>query len=120
LFLSLLKSRAASNAPFFVYIMCFGGKEREGKGENKGILNLEGGFQFQRSLTRSCFVEPFRVNALALRASKLLVLVTSRNILQLKGDVGTNWRSKLACGEVMRELILGGESKSCACALAEA
>jgi hypothetical protein len=42
LFLSLLKSRAASNAPFFVYIMCFGGKEREGKGENKGILNLEG------------------------------------------------------------------------------
>jgi hypothetical protein len=39
---SLLKSRAASNAPFFVYIMCFGGKEREGKGENKGILNLEG------------------------------------------------------------------------------
>lgn len=33
--------------------------------------SLEGGFQFQRSLTRSCFVEPFRVNALALRAWKL-------------------------------------------------
>lgn len=71
LFLSLLKSRTASNAPFFVYIMCFGGKEREGKGENNGVLNLEGGFQFQRSLTRLWSVEPFCVNALALRASKL-------------------------------------------------
>jgi hypothetical protein len=70
LFLSLLKSWTASNAPFLVYIMFFGGKERKGEGEDNGALNLAEGFQFRRSLTRWCSVEPFSVNALALRASK--------------------------------------------------
>ena len=70
LFLSLLKSWTASNAPFLVYIMFFGGKERKGKGEDNGALNLVESFQFRRSLTRWCSVEQFCVNALALHASK--------------------------------------------------